>query len=154
MTARVNTNSVSIWKIFHSKIPKILPKDDFNFIVFPDFSSGKMEAKPMITAEVIEIAGNNYLTVKDYVISMKPKKVDIQLDNLLDGRGITYQIVNAYISSNSMQMFEEVKNFFEKFIAEEFKNIANKSLKKITFNDIFSPMGFAKICLFNIFFFT
>ncbi|ENN70878.1 hypothetical protein HUJ04_003490 [Dendroctonus ponderosae] len=96
-----------------------------------------MKITHFMSFDYIERRGKTYMKVTDFRVTMNPEKVIFKFDNLFNGDKELGDNINQVLNENSAEVFEDVRDGYEKSFGLIFKDLANRVLPKVAVKDIF-----------------
>lgn len=96
-----------------------------------------MKINHVLKMEKVQRKGKTYLRAIDYKTTMNPEKVVFKFDNLFDGQKELGDNINKVLNDNNQEVFNDVKEGYEKSFALIFLDLANRVMPKVPESDIF-----------------
>ncbi|GJQ81234.1 hypothetical protein Trydic_g20453 [Trypoxylus dichotomus] len=75
--------------------------------------------------------------ILDYVVTIKPEKMQYQFDNLFDGDERLGSEINKVINENWESIYNDVKGGYEKSFGLIFRGLAESLFSRVPYNEIF-----------------
>uniref|UniRef100_A0A1A9ZY56 Protein takeout n=1 Tax=Glossina pallidipes TaxID=7398 RepID=A0A1A9ZY56_GLOPL len=89
-----------------------------------------------LIGEPYEKDGRRYMRLKDYQITMNPKRVYMHFDNLFND-ALLSQTMNRFLNDNWETVFNELKGGYSKSFGSIFRDISNLIFEKVPMDEIF-----------------
>lgn len=77
------------------------------------------------------------MKIVDYKLSIEPKRVYFDFENLFNGDKILGQATLNFFNEHWKDIFEEIRPQYEESFGLVFKEIANRIFTKVPFDEIF-----------------
>ncbi|KAF5281779.1 hypothetical protein FQR65_LT14526 [Abscondita terminalis] len=151
--AKLNTvdlqhNENEVVLTLHAHFDELRLESDYDlngrFMVMPVSGKGKsvtilrdVSATSVIKTKHRKKKGVLYSNIEEFLVTIKPKKVETHFDNLFDGDKAMGDEVNRVMNENWEAVFEDVKDSYETALGIIFKNIVANIYNKVPFNEMF-----------------
>ncbi|XP_066144442.1 protein takeout-like [Euwallacea fornicatus] len=96
-----------------------------------------MKIHHVMSFDYVERKGKTYMKVTDIAISMNLEKISFKFHNLFNRQRGLGENINNVLNDNSADVFNDVREGYEKSFGLIFKNLANSILLKVPVEDLF-----------------
>ncbi|XP_066255637.1 protein takeout-like [Euwallacea similis] len=96
-----------------------------------------MKIHHVMSFDYVERKGKTYMKVSDITVSLNPEKIGFKFNNLFNRQKELGENINNVLNDNSAEVFNDVREGYEKSFGLIFKDLANRILLKVPVKDIF-----------------